>query len=98
MKILAEVGSDLSENREMSKGQGFLGTNNQPRVSRYLSHALTEYGDGQQVNIPALTIFVKFLNSFRISRASRDVVKEKLMDCNDEKFLNLHVSADSRSQ
>ena len=82
----------------MSKGQGFLGTNNQPRVSRLLSHILTEYGDGQQVNIPVLTIFVKFLNSFRISGVPEGAAKEKQMDCNEEKFVNLRESADSKSQ
>ena len=45
--------------------------------------------NGQQVNIPVLIIFVKFSNSFRISRAPRGVVEEKKMDCNDKKFLNL---------
>ena len=57
MKILAGVRSDLSENRKMSKGQGFLGTINQPRVSQRLSHILTEYDDGQNVNIHSLIIF-----------------------------------------
>jgi hypothetical protein len=38
----------------MSKEQGFLGNIRYPRVSQYLSHALTEHDDGQQVNIPAL--------------------------------------------
>ena len=37
----------------MSKGQGFLGDICYPRVSQYLSCTLTEYDDGQQVNIPA---------------------------------------------
>ena len=72
MRILVGVGSDLSENRKTSKEQGFLGTNNQPRVSLHLSRTLTEYDDGEQVNIPVLDFFVKFLNSFRIRHVSRD--------------------------
>ena len=98
MQILAGVGSDLPENRKMSKGQGFLGTINQPRVSRYLSHILTEYDDGQQVNIPILVIFVKFFNRFRISGVSKGTRNENFMDCNEEKFENRPESADSKSQ
>ena len=82
----------------MSKGQGFLGTINQPRVSRRLSHTLTEYDDGQQVNIPVLVTFAKFLNRFRIGGAPEGVMKEMEMDRNGEKFPNLHESADSKSQ
>ena len=77
MRILVEVGSNLPENRKMSKGQGFLGTNNYPRVSRYLSCILTEYDDGQQVNIPVLTIFAKISNHFRIDGIPRGIMKEK---------------------
>ena len=77
MRILVGVGSDLSENRKTSKGYGFLGTINQPRVSLHLSHTLTEYDDGEQVNIPVLTIFVKFLNRFRISGGPRGLYYEE---------------------
>ena len=77
MRIPAGVGSDLPENRKMSKEQGFLGTTNQPRVSRLLSRTLTECDDGQQVNIPVLYIFVKLLNSFRISGMSKGIMREK---------------------
>ena len=59
MRILVGVGSDLSENREMSQEQGFLGNNNQPRVSQGLSRTLTEYDDGQQFNITAPYKFVR---------------------------------------
>ena len=37
----------------MSKEQGFLGNIRYPRVSQYLSRALTERDDGQKVNIPS---------------------------------------------
>jgi hypothetical protein len=59
MRILGGVRTDLAENRKISKGRGFLGNNNYPRVSRILSHTLTGYDDGRQVNIPALLKFVK---------------------------------------
>ena len=98
MRILAGVGSDLPENRKMSKGYGFLGTINQPRVSRRLSHTLTECDDGQQVNIPALFVFVKISNRFRIGRVPRGIIREKFMDCNDKKFTNLYESVESKSQ
>ena len=98
MRILAGVGSDLPENRKMSKGHGFLGTINQPRVSQRLSHALTEHDDGQQVNIPVLIAFNKFSNRFRIGGVAKVIMKEKFADCNEKKFANLHESADSRSQ
>lgn len=98
MLILVRVGSDLSENRKTSKGYGFLGTINQPRVSLHLSHTLTEYDDGEQVNIPVLDFFVKFLNRFRIGGAPRGVRNEKFVDRNEEKFTNRPVSAESKSQ
>ena len=98
MRILVGVGSDLSENRKTSKGYGFLGTNNQPRVSLHLSHTLTEYDDGEQVNIPVLDFFVKFLNRFRIGGVPRGTRNKKLMDCNEEKFANCSESAESKSQ
>ena len=98
MRILVGVGSDLSENRKTSKGYGFLSTTNQLRVSLRLSHILTEYDDGEQVNIPVLIIFVKFLNRFRISGVPRGTRNEKFMDCNEEKFTNLPESAESKSQ
>ena len=98
MRILVGVGSDLPEKRKTSKGYGFLGTINQPRVSLHLSHILTEYDDGEQVNIPVLTIFVKFSNRFRIGGVPRGTTKEKFMDCNEEKFMNPRESAESKSQ
>lgn len=98
MRIPAGVGSDLSENRKTSKGYGFLGTINQPRVSLHLSHTLTECDDGEQVNIPVLAIFAKFLNRFRIGGVPKGTGKENLMDCNKEKFENLSKSAESKSQ
>ena len=98
MRILVGVGSDLSENRKTSKGYGFLGTTNQPRVSLHLSRILTEYDDGEQVNIPVLNFFVKFLDRFRISGASKGVGNEKLVDRNEEKFANRPESAESKSQ
>ena len=98
MRILAGVGSDLPENRKMSKEQGFLSTINQLRVSRLLSHILTAYDDGQQVNIPVLAIFVKSSNRFRISGVSRGTKNEILMDCNEEKLENRLESVDSKSQ
>ena len=88
MRILVGVGSDLSENRKTSKGYGFLGTTNQPRVSLHLSRILTEYDDGEQVNIPVLTIFVKFLNRFGIGGVAKVTEQKKLVDCNEEKFAN----------
>lgn len=88
MRILVGVGSDLSENRKTSKGYGFLGTTNQPRVSLHLSRILTEYDDGEQVNIPVLNFFVKFLNRFRIGGVPRGTENKKLVDCNKEKFAN----------
>ena len=98
MRILVGVGSDLSENRKTSKGQGFLGTTNQPRVSRFLIRTLTEYGDGQQVNIPALIIFVILLSLLSDKQNVERYSKEKSMDCNEEKLKNLYVFADSKSQ
>ena len=98
MRILVGVGSDLSENRKTSKEYGFLGTINQPRVSLHLSCTLTEYDDGEQVNIPVLDFFVKFLNCFGIGGMPRGIGKEKLMDCNEEKFANPPESAESESQ
>ena len=98
MRIPAGVGSDLPENRKMSKEQGFLGTTNQPRVSRHLSHILTAYDDGRQVNIPVLACFVKFLNCFRIDGVPRGTTEEKGLDCNEENSLNLRESVESRSQ
>ena len=98
MRILVIVGSDLPENRKMSKGYGFLGTINQPRVSQHLSHTLTEYDDGQQVNIPVLVVFDKISKSFWISEVAKVIMKEKLVDCNEKKFANLHVFADSKNQ
>ena len=35
---------------------------------------------------------------FRISGVSKDIANEKFMDCNDEKFKNRRLSADSKSQ
>lgn len=98
MRILVGVGSDLSENRKTSKEYGFLGTINQPRVSLHLSPTLTELDDGEQVNIPVLTTFVKFLNRFRIGGVPRGTRNEKFMDCNEEKFMNRPESAESKSQ
>ena len=98
MSIPVIVGSDLPENRKMSKGQGFLSTTNQLRVSRLLSHILTAYDDGQQVNIPVLAIFVKSSNRFRISGVSRGIKNENLLDCNEENLENHLVSAESKSQ
>lgn len=98
MRIPAGVGSDLPENRKMSKEQGFLGTSNQPRVSRLLSHILTAYDDGQWVNIPILSCFVMFLNCFRIYETPRGVAEEKWLDCNDENSTNLCVFVESKSQ
>ena len=98
MRILVGVGSDLSENRKTSKEYGFLGTINQPRVSLHLSRTLTECDDGEQVNIPVLTVFAMFLNRFRISGMPRGITKEKFMDCNEEKFMNPRESAESKSQ
>ena len=98
MRILVGVGSDLSENRKTSKGYGFLGTINQPRVSLHLSHTLTECDDGERVNIPVLTIFVKFLNRFRIGGVPRGTRNKKLVDCNEEKFANCPESAESKNQ
>ena len=88
MRILVGVGSDLSENRKTSKEYGFLGTINQPRVSLHLSRILTEYDDGEQVNIPVLDFFVKFENRFRIGGVSRGTEYKNLVDCNEEKFEN----------
>ena len=98
MRILVRVGPDLPENRKMSKGQGFLSTINQLRVSRLLSHILTEYDDGQQVNIPVLVTFIKFSNSFQIGKTPEGVTKKKIMDRNEEKFSNSCESAESKSQ
>ena len=98
MRILVLVGSDLSENRKTSKEYGFLGTINQPRVSLHLSHTLTECDDGEQVNIPVLDFFAKFLNRFRISGMPRGIGNKNLMDCNEEKFENCSKSAESKSQ
>ena len=98
MRIPAGVGSDLPENRKMSKEQGFLGTTNQPRVSRHLSHILTEYDDGRQVNIPVLACFVKFLNCFRIDEVPRGTTEEKWLDCNEENSTNLCEFVESKSQ
>ena len=98
MRILAGVGSDLSENRKTSKGYGFLGTINQPRVSLHLSRILTEYDDGEQVNIPVLAFFVMFSNRFGIGGVPRGTRNENLMDCNEEKFENRPESAESESQ
>ena len=98
MRILAGVGSDLPENRKMSKERGFLSTNNQLRVSQHLSHILTEYDDGQQVNIPVLIIFVKFLKRFRISGIPRGITMKKFVDRNEKKQANFCVSAESKSQ
>lgn len=53
---------------------------------------------GQQVNIPVLIIFVKSSNSFRISRMAKVITNNIQMDCNEEKFVKVCVSADSRSQ
>ena len=85
MRILVGVGSDLSENREMSQEQGFLGNNNQPRVSQYLSRTLTEYDDGQQVNIPVPFSFVQCTICFRISGFSKENLDKEFMDRNDKK-------------
>ena len=98
MRILAGVGSDLSENRKTSKEYGFLGTINQPRVSLHLSPSLTEMDDGEQVNIPVLDFFVKFLNRFWIGGVPKGTGNENLMDCNEEKFENRPESAESESQ
>ena len=98
MRILVGVGSDLSENRKTSKEYGFLGTINQPRVSLHLSRTLTEYDDGEQVNIPVLDFFVKFENRFRIGGMPRGIAKKKLVDCNKEKLANSRESAESKSQ
>ena len=98
MRILVGVGSDLSENRKTSKEYGFLGTINQPRVSLHLSRILTECDDGEQVNIPVLAVFVKFLNRFRIGGMPRGIRNENFMDCNEEKFKNRPESAESKSQ
>ena len=97
MRILVKVGSDLSENRKTSKGHGFLGTTNQPRVSLHLSHTLTEYDDGEQVNIPVLDFFVKFKDRFGIGGVPKGTYKEKLVDRNEEKFANPVESAESES-
>ncbi len=43
-------------------------------------------------------MFVMFSSSFRIGGTSRDVTKEKLMDCNEEKLENPRVSVKSKSQ
>ncbi len=86
--ILVLVGSNLPENRKTSKEYGFLGTYNKPRVSRYLSHTLTEYDDGQQVNIPVLIIFATFLICFGIGGAPRGVENKKFVDGNREKQMN----------
>ena len=51
-----------------------------------------------QVNIPELIIFVTLTNRFRIGRMSRDIAREKQMDCNDEKFVNFRVFVESKSQ
>ena len=58
-RILVVVRSIFPEIRKMSKGHGFLGNTNYPRVSRHLRCTLTEYIDGQQVNIPVLTYVVR---------------------------------------
>ena len=57
-------------------------------ICLHLSHTLTEYDDGEQVNIPVLNFFVKFLNRFRISGVSKGTENKKLVDCNEEKFAN----------
>ena len=88
MRILVGVGSDLSENRKTSKEYGFLGTINQPRVSLHLSRILTEYDDGEQVNIPVLNFFVMFLDRFGISGVPKGIGSKNFMDCNEEKFKN----------
>ena len=54
--------------------------------------------DGEQVNIPVLTMFVKFLNRFRIGGVPKGTRNEKFMDCNEEKFMNRPESAESKSQ
>lgn len=97
MRILVIVGSDLPENRKMSKGYGFLGTINQPRVSLHLSCILTEYNDGEQVNIPVLDFFVKFLDRFGIGGVPKGTRREKFVDRNEEKFTNRPESAESES-
>jgi len=54
--------------------------------------------DGEQVNIPVLDFFVKFLNRFGIGGMPKGITKEKFMDCNEEKFMNPRESAESESQ
>lgn len=54
--------------------------------------------DGEQVNIPVLDFFVKFLNRFGIGGVPKGTRNEKLMDCNEEKFANRPESAESESQ
>ena len=53
--------------------------------------------DGEQVNIPVLTMFVKFLNRFGIGGMPKGIRCEKFMDCNDKKFMNHSKSAESES-
>ena len=98
MRILVGVGSYLPENRKTSKEYGFLGTKHQPRVSLHLSHTLTEYDDGQQVNIPVLSIFVKFLNRFRIDEIAKAIENKKFVDRNEEKRKNCLEFVESKSQ
>ncbi len=52
----------------------------------------------EQVNIPVLTVFVKFLNRFRIGGIPRGIRNENFMDCNEENFKNRPESAESKSQ
>ena len=54
--------------------------------------------DGEQVNIPVLDFFVRFLNRFRIGGMPRGIRNENLMDCNEEKFENRPEFAESKSQ
>ena len=54
--------------------------------------------DGEQVNIPVLDFFVKFLNRFWIGGVPKGTGNENLMDCNEEKFENRPESAESESQ
>lgn len=85
MRILVAVRSNFPEIRKMSKEHGFLGNNNQPRVSRDLSFTLTECGDGNGVNTPQPVKIVYDIVRFRISEFSKESLCKEFMDRNDKK-------------
>lgn len=61
MRILVIVGRDFPENGKRRKSKVSSAMLRQPRVSQTLSHILTEYDDGRQVNIPALYNLIQLI-------------------------------------